>query len=89
MGAAPEIVEDGETGFLVSGPEEMADALSRARTLDRRAIQARARARFSDLRMARDYLAVYREACARSSATPGAPAPVRRRTGDGWTTLAR
>jgi glycosyltransferase involved in cell wall biosynthesis len=77
-GAAPEIVEDGVTGFLVGGVREMAAALRRAAVLDRRRIQARARARFGAERMADGYLAVYRAALA------GAPA-----RGDGWTTQAR
>lgn len=86
-GAAPEIVEDGRTGFLVRGVREMATALRRAASLDRRAIQARARARFSAARMAERYLAVYRSALGERalgndarSAVPGE---------DGWTTLAQ
>jgi glycosyltransferase involved in cell wall biosynthesis len=67
-GAAPEIVEDGETGFLVSGAEEMAAALGRAASLDRAAIQDRARERFSAERMAADYVAIYRAAGARGRA---------------------
>lgn len=63
-GAAPEIVRDGRDGFLVRGPREMAAALHRAARLDRRAIQARARARFSADRMAAEYLAVFRDAVA-------------------------
>jgi glycosyltransferase involved in cell wall biosynthesis len=73
-GAAPEIVEHGVDGFLVGGVEEMADALGRAASLDRAAIQERARARFSADRMAADYAAVYRGAGARGRAP--APAPV-------------
>ncbi len=84
-GAAPEIVDDGETGFLVSGPAEMADALRRAAGLDRAAIQARARVRFSALRMAREYVAVYRAAIA--GARRGAAAPAGGEAGDRWTTL--
>jgi glycosyltransferase involved in cell wall biosynthesis len=61
-GAAPEIVEDGVTGFLVDDVEGMADALGRVRELDRAACRRRARARFSASRMVRDYLAVYRAA---------------------------
>jgi glycosyltransferase involved in cell wall biosynthesis len=80
-GAAPEIVEDGETGFLVRDVDEMADALGRAAALDRRAIQVRARARFSARRMAAEYLAVYRAAGARRRAPAAAG-------DDGWTTLA-
>jgi len=67
-GAAPEIVVHGEDGFLVSDAE-MADALDAARALDREAIQARARRRFSADRMAREYVSVYRAAGARGRAT--------------------
>jgi glycosyltransferase involved in cell wall biosynthesis len=79
-GAAPEIVEDGETGFLVGDDAEMAEALHRAARLDRAAIQARGRARFSADRMAAEYVAVYRAAGARGRA-PAAEE-------GGWTTLA-
>ncbi len=87
MGAAPEIVEDGSTGFLVSGVREMAAALRRASRLDRLAIQARARERFGAVRMAERYLSVYRSALAdrvigREARHPGAGE-------DGWTTLAQ
>jgi glycosyltransferase involved in cell wall biosynthesis len=80
-GAAPELVEPGVTGFLVAGVEEMADALRRAEALDRRAIQARARRRFSADRMAAEYEAVYRRAA-------GAHGAVARRAAEGatWTT---
>jgi glycosyltransferase involved in cell wall biosynthesis len=84
-GAAPEIVEHGETGFLVSGIDEMADALHRAADLDREAIQARARRRFSAERMAAEYAAVYR-----GVARAGAAADLRAEAeGDGWTTHAQ
>jgi glycosyltransferase involved in cell wall biosynthesis len=86
-GAAPEIVEDGVTGFLVETVGEMAAALRVAGRLDRRTIQAHARRRFSARRMAEDYLRVYREAmrAALRHATPAAAAPAE---GE-WTTLAR
>jgi glycosyltransferase involved in cell wall biosynthesis len=77
-GAAPEIVEDGENGFLVRDATEMAEALRDAAALDRGAIQARARALFSAERMAADYVAIYRAAGVR------APAPAR---DEGWKTL--
>jgi glycosyltransferase involved in cell wall biosynthesis len=35
-GSAPEIIDDGATGFLRDGIRELADALCHARTLDRR-----------------------------------------------------
>ena len=59
FGAAPEIVEDGVTGFVVE-PAAMPDALHRALTLDRAAVRRRFEERFSAERMARDYAAIYR-----------------------------
>ncbi len=86
-GAAPEIILDGEDGFLVRGAREMASALHRAARLDRRAIQARARARFSSDRMAADYLAVYRDAVAiHQRGRRGAVLGARE---EAWSTLAR
>jgi glycosyltransferase involved in cell wall biosynthesis len=87
LGAVPEIVEDGVTGFLVRGVREMGAAIRLATGLDRRAIQSRARARFSADRMAERYLAVYRAAIADHIRRRGA-APAR--AGElGWTTLAQ
>jgi glycosyltransferase involved in cell wall biosynthesis len=87
-GAVPEIVEDGVTGFLVEGVEEMADALRRAGSLDRLEIQARARLRFSACRMAARYEAVYQTvAGARRSAPLRRPA--RGAEEDRWSSLAR
>jgi glycosyltransferase involved in cell wall biosynthesis len=86
LGAAPEIVEDGKTGFLVRGVREMATALGRAGSLDRGAIQARARRRFSADRMAAEYLSVYRAAiAARAQGRAGEAAAAE----DRWTTLAQ
>ncbi len=86
-GAAPEIVEDGRTGFLVGGVREMAAALRRAPRLDRLAIQARARERFSSAHMADRYLAVYRSALA--DRVLGREARHAAAGEDGWTTLAQ
>jgi glycosyltransferase involved in cell wall biosynthesis len=85
-GAAPEIVREGQDGFLVRGPREMGAALQRAAKLDRRAIQARARARFSADRMAAEYVAVYRDAlAARTRGRPAAPAARE----EAWSALER
>jgi glycosyltransferase involved in cell wall biosynthesis len=55
LGALPETVRHGETGFLVEGWEEALDYLERLKTLDRKAIRLYAEARYSRVRMARDY----------------------------------
>jgi glycosyltransferase involved in cell wall biosynthesis len=60
-GSVPEIVEDGETGFLVSSIDEAADAVSRVASLDRRRCRATFENRFSTNRMCSDYLAIYRK----------------------------
>jgi glycosyltransferase involved in cell wall biosynthesis len=77
-GAAPEIVEDGVTGFLVDDPAALAEALRRAAALDRDACRRRAIERFSTARMLRDHLRVYHAACAASSVPRRAPAA------EGW-----
>jgi glycosyltransferase involved in cell wall biosynthesis len=59
-GSAPEIVDDGITGFLVSDTQAMAAAIPLARRLDRRRCRAHARRRFGAARMADDYEALYR-----------------------------
>ncbi len=83
-GAAPEIVEDGVTGFLVRSAREMAAALRRVGAFDRTAIQARARARFSADRMAERYLAIYRSA--RAERAWGRAARPTLAGESGWTT---
>jgi len=60
-GAAPEIVEDGVTGFLVDDETGASAAVARLGTLSRRAIRKRFEARFTARRMADTYLTVYRE----------------------------
>ncbi|TMB44914.1 MAG: glycosyltransferase family 4 protein [Deltaproteobacteria bacterium] len=63
-GSAPEVIDEGVTGFLVRDVDEMAAAIPRAAALDRRRCRARACERFTATRMVRDYLRVY-EAAAR------------------------
>ena len=64
-GSAPEIVEDGATGYLVDTVEQAVAAAGRARLLDREAIRARFDLRFSATAMARSYLDVYGDLLAR------------------------
>jgi len=61
IGALPEIVEDGRTGFLVNDVQEMAEAIALVGTLDREECRAVARARFGAEGMVEKYLALYEE----------------------------
>jgi glycosyltransferase involved in cell wall biosynthesis len=59
FGAAPEIVDDGVTGFLRRGAQGMAEALAVVDRLDRAACRAAVEQRFSMARMASDHVAAY------------------------------
>lgn len=72
-GSTPEVIEDGETGFLVDTLEQAVAATGRAHLLDREAIRARFDLRFSATAMARRYLDVYGDLLAKR---PFAEAPV-------------
>ncbi len=58
-GSAPEVVEDGVTGFIVRSEAEACAAVARLHELDRATIRARFQERFSALAMARRYLEIY------------------------------
>ncbi|MDP9452773.1 MAG: glycosyltransferase family 4 protein [Actinomycetota bacterium] len=78
QGAAPEIVDDGVTGFLCEDRDEMAEAIHRVDQLDRRACRTAVEDRFSTERMVGDHLALFESLLSRrsSSATePPAPRP--------------
>ncbi len=59
-GAAPEVVRDGETGFIVSTVEEMAAAVARVDKIEPARCREWVARRFDAPRMAADYLAAYR-----------------------------
>jgi glycosyltransferase involved in cell wall biosynthesis len=59
-GSAPEIIEDGLTGFVVEDINGAIGTVDRLEQLSRPAIRRRFEERFSARRMAQDYLAVYR-----------------------------
>jgi glycosyltransferase involved in cell wall biosynthesis len=65
IGAAPEIVEDGVTGFLCTGQAALVEAIGRVGELDRVACRAAAVERFSSARMVSEHLALYRDMVAR------------------------
>jgi glycosyltransferase involved in cell wall biosynthesis len=58
-GSAPEIIDDGVSGFLASSPEDLARLLLRTADLDRRTVRAQAEERFSTERMVDEHLALY------------------------------
>ncbi len=60
-GSMPEILRDGENGFLVESLDEAVRAVERVATIDRRACRKDVERRFSVHRMAENYLRVYRE----------------------------
>lgn len=58
-GSVPEILQEGVTGFIVSSEAEAVKAVSRIPELSRSACRAVFEARFTDVRMAEDYIQIY------------------------------
>ncbi len=69
-GAAPEVIDEGVTGFVVDGEDEAVAAVERARDLDRREVRRRFDRRFSATVMARSYLDLYADRLARLPFAP-------------------
>lgn len=59
LGAVPEIVTHGETGFVVDTTEELAAAVMRCGEIDRGAVRRRCEEHFSDDRICDAYVEVY------------------------------
>src|SRR5262245_5656122 len=59
LGAVPEVVDEGVTGFSAVSPEQFPEVILRSLELDRTRVRAAAEARFSSRRMALEYLQVY------------------------------
>ena len=76
-GAAPEIIDHGQTGYLCRGEDEMTAAVARVHQNDRRHCRAAAEQLFSLARMAADYARLYRAILEH----PGRPAHERTGTG--------
>jgi glycosyltransferase involved in cell wall biosynthesis/CelD/BcsL family acetyltransferase involved in cellulose biosynthesis len=88
VGAVPEIVEDGRTGFLIQpGPgavQEMAAAIARVAELDRKVCRAAAEEQFASEKMLKAYASLYRALARPGQARCGAavhaatagPAPI-------------
>jgi len=64
LGAVPEIVEEGVTGFTASSGEELQQVIPKCFALDRRRIRGEAERRFSATQMAREYVKVYEQVAA-------------------------
>jgi glycosyltransferase involved in cell wall biosynthesis len=63
LGAVPEIIEEGVTGYSVDAAEAFNEAIQKCFSLDRNRVRQVAETRFSPERMARDYLRVYQQLC--------------------------
>jgi len=74
-GAVPEVVAEGETGFLVKDAEEMAEAVARVDQIEPRRCRARVEERFSAARMAEDYQRLYLNVEERYRAATGVSRP--------------
>ena len=59
-GSVPEIIDPGVTGLIVNSMDEAVRMLPKVMSLDRRAVRRRFEQRFSAIRMAQDYLQIYR-----------------------------
>jgi glycosyltransferase involved in cell wall biosynthesis len=66
-GSVPEIVTDGETGFIVENEEDAVDAITRIGELDRRYVRAAFERRFSARQMAQQYLQCYSDLISRGT----------------------
>ena len=71
-GAVPEVLDDGETGFVVDDLDAAVAAVERVGDLSRRRCREVFEERFSTERMASDYLAVYQRLAAEAAAAGGA-----------------
>ena len=65
-GSLPELIRDGEHGFLVESVDAAVDAIARLATIDRRACRTWVEQHFSVDRMVDDYLRVYAQVLARA-----------------------
>jgi glycosyltransferase involved in cell wall biosynthesis len=83
-GSVPEVLDDGITGFIVTGLEDAVRAAERVGQLDRRRCRQAFEERFTVARMAQQYVAVYEKlgAAAASGLPSGGPATASGNSGD-------
>ena len=70
IGAVPEIIDEGVTGYTVTAAENWERQVARTITLDRAGVRARAEVRFSARRMAHEYAEFYRQILSRQQRAP-------------------
>lgn len=63
-GSVPEVVDDGQTGYIVEDLDQAVQGVERVGKLDRRRVRQVFEQRFSAARMVRDYLGIYRRLAA-------------------------
>ena len=75
VGATPEIIDEGVTGFCANSKDEFRVQVLRSFALDRATVRARAEERFSPARMARQYIALYEQVAShrRNTLVPSPP----------------
>jgi glycosyltransferase involved in cell wall biosynthesis len=70
-GSVPEIIEDGETGFLVESVTEAVQAVARVHSLKRKRCRETFERRFTARRMAQDHVALYHRLCSEGEGDDG------------------
>jgi glycosyltransferase involved in cell wall biosynthesis len=60
-GSVAEVIDHGVTGFIVDSVDEAVVAVEQVKQLSRATVRERFESRFAASRMARDYVALYRE----------------------------
>lgn len=65
-GSVPEVIDEGVTGFIVDTMDEAVAAIAKIDQLDRRKVRERFVERFSDKRMAADYVTLYKAMLAKA-----------------------
>src|SRR5204863_7387111 len=75
-GSVPEVIDDGITGFVVSGEEEAIQAVGRLGELDRRQVRKHFEKRFTARRMAEKYVGHYERLASASRESTKDLAPI-------------
>jgi len=60
-GSVPEIIEDGKNGFIVSTKKQAIKAVDQLHRIDRKKVRQLFEEKFSSIRMANDYLKIYKK----------------------------